>query len=65
MEIDKQCNDCGSTEWKKVFEDGYPEHRRDRDQTTRQILVCKSCGSEARRFIDGYEGIETLTGALR
>lgn len=68
MDIDSDCNDCGASNWSEV--DGlqklYPVTReRDRDKTERRVLVCENCGSEARRFEDGYTGYVRFTGALR
>lgn len=64
---DRQCNECGSSDWDEVegLEIGYPESRRERDQTIRRVFLCENCGTEGRRFEDGQSSSIQYSGALR
>jgi hypothetical protein len=63
--MDVYCNNCGASDWDKLFDIGYPEKRRDRDQTVKTVYRCEECGSEGRHFDRQSTGTEQLTGAMR
>ena len=59
------CNECGATNWNDIHESGYPDRRRDRDQTIMTIYKCNECGAEGKHFEHNHQGTEQLSGALR
>ena len=61
----RACNSCGASTWKLILSEAYPTKRRDRDQTTKDVFVCKGCDAEGRRFTDGHNGEITWAGAMR
>jgi len=58
---------CGSFEWNNVFTQEYGGHKgsRKRDDTEKEVFVCKSCGAEGRKFTDGVDGNVTYSGEFR
>lgn len=64
--MERECNECGSSDWNKLLEEQYPERRsKDRDKTTKEVFVCNECGAEGRRFEDGHSGGIQHSGAAR
>jgi len=61
------CKNCGSDEWNKIYEDSYSGAKggRGRDETTKEVFICKNCGKEGRKFTDGVSSGTTLSGAMR
>jgi uncharacterized Zn finger protein len=66
MDIERTCNDCGSSEWREIvpLKTSYPERRKERERTVRRILECENCGAEGRRFEDGHSGHIQYSGAM-
>lgn len=65
MTIERTCNECGSSEWSFVLDDAYPERRKDRAQTVKEVYVCENCGAEGRLFDQQNDGTTTYSGAFR
>jgi uncharacterized Zn finger protein len=65
MEVDRQCNECGETEWNEIVQTNYPERRQERNRTIRTVLLCDNCGAEGRHFDHQDTGTEQYSGALR
>jgi hypothetical protein len=66
MSIDsRQCSECGSTDWRFLFENSYPDRRRERDRTVMSLYVCNNCGAEGKHFDQQNDGTEQFTKALR
>lgn len=65
MEIDTDCNECGSSDWNKLLEDDYPERRRERDRTVKEVYQCNNCGAEGKRFDRQQSGTVQRSGAMR
>lgn len=65
MDSNRECNECGASDWKQVVSTSYPERRRDRDQTIKTVYECQSCGSEGRHFDQQDSGTEQYSGAMR
>lgn len=65
MVDDRQCTECGATDWNDVWEDSYPERRNERDRTVKTVYVCQDCGSEGRHFEHNAGGPDTYSGSLR
>lgn len=63
--MDVECNECGGTDWSEVLTTDYPERRRERDRTEKQVYECESCGAEGRRFVHNAGGPDTFSGAFR
>jgi len=63
--MDRDCNDCGSGEWNRLFDTDYPDRRRERDRTVKTVYECESCGSEGSHFAHNDGGSDTFSGALR
>jgi hypothetical protein len=62
---DQECNECGASDWDFLFDKGYPERRRERDQTVQSVYKCEECGAEGKHFDRQDSGTEQLTGAFR
>lgn len=62
---DRECNNCGASNWTKVLETDYPERRRDRDRTVKTLYACDECNEEGKHFEHQHMGTEKYTGALR
>lgn len=63
--MERDCNNCGDSDWKRVLENDYPERRRERDRTVETIYECGGCGSEGKHFVHNDGGTDTFSGALR
>ena len=63
--MDRECNNCHTSSWSKVFTDDYPERRRERDRTVKEVYVCTDCGKEGRYFTHNEGGADTVSGAFR
>jgi phage terminase large subunit GpA-like protein len=64
--MDRQCNNCGESNWTKVHDEQYPERRqRDGDKTEKHVYECENCGKEGRKFVDGETGGVQYTGYAR
>lgn len=62
---DKNCRECGASNWSKVAEMDYPERRRERNRTVKEVYSCEECGTEGRRFNQQKNGTIQFSGALR
>lgn len=62
---DRDCRECGASNWNFLLDEGYPDRRRERDQTVREVYVCESCGAEGRRFDQQDDGTVTFSAAMR
>lgn len=62
---DQECNECGASDWNKIFDKDYPERRRERDRTVQTVYACESCGAEGRHFEHQDGGPDTYSGAFR
>lgn len=60
----RQCKECGGSEWKKVWGETYPEHRRERNRTVKELYVCAECGAEGKRFEHRAGGPDIFSGAM-
>ncbi len=65
MVEDRECATCGSTDWEEIWENSYPERRKERHRTVKTVYVCQNCGSEGRHFEHRAGGPDTYSGALR
>lgn len=66
MNIERECSECGASEWKRIVRKTYPDRReRDRDKTEQIVFDCAECGAQGKRFEDGFGGEITFSGALR
>lgn len=63
--MERECNNCGGSDWSRILEDDYPQRRRERDRTVKTVYVCDSCGAEGRHFEHQNGGTEQYSGALR
>lgn len=63
--MERECNNCGSSEWHQILTKDYPERRRERDRTVQTVYACESCESEGRHFVHNNGGPDTFSGALR
>ena len=63
--MDRECNECGSTDWKTLDSRGYPERRNERNQTIKTVYRCQSCGAQGRHFEHNHEGTEIFSAAMR
>lgn len=64
MGMERECNNCGATEWTKLLTDDYPERRRERERTVKTVYECDECGRQGRHF-DQNSGGEQYSGAMR
>lgn len=63
--MERECNECGSTDWRKLLSTDYPERRSERDRTVMNVYDCKDCGSQGKHFNHKDSGTTQYTGALR
>lgn len=63
--MERECNKCGSTSWRKVVTRTYPERKLERNRTTERVYSCVDCGAQGKRFIQGEGGPDIHSGALR
>jgi len=50
--MERSCNSCGSTDWILVYEESYPERRKDRHRTIKRIYVKqREDGSKIRNMV--------------
>jgi len=62
---DRQCGECGSSEWTEILQTDYPERRRERDRTVKTVYQCDECGAEGKHFNHQDGGTEQFSGAMR
>lgn len=62
---EKTCTECSASDWTKMLEDDYPEHRSERDRTVKTVYRCNECGAEGKHFEHNDGGVDTMSGALR
>lgn len=65
VRMDRECNECGESNWSLIVSVDYPERRLDRDRTKKSVYRCKECGNEGRHFEQQNNGSEVFAGALR
>ncbi len=65
MEIDRECNECGASNWSNVLETDYPERRNERNRTVKTVYNCNNCGAQGRHFEHKSGGPDTYSGAFR
>jgi hypothetical protein len=63
--VDRDCNECGSSEWTEIVETSYPERRKERAQTVKTVYACDQCGAEGRHFDQRNDGTTQYAGAMR
>jgi len=65
--MDRECRECGSTEWSHILSNEKTGHKggRHRDTTKVEKWLCEGCGTEGKKFTDGITGDVQHTGALR
>ena len=66
MELDSvACSECGATDWTQILSTDYPERRKGRERTMKEVYRCENCGAEGRRFDQKNSGTTRLSGAMR
>lgn len=66
MSVDnRECNECGATDWKQVIQTDYPERRQERDRTVQTVYECCDCGSEGKHFVHNDGTADIFSGAMR
>jgi len=64
--MERNCGDCGATDWAKMLESEYPEHRQERDRTVETVYKCRECGAQGKHFeYNNGDGSDNYSGALR
>ena len=62
---DRECNECGASDWSKVLDTNYPKRRNERNRTVKNVYACQECGAEGKHFEHNGGGPDTYSGAFR